>query len=189
MWVYWNVFEVSNVSLFLDLSVNYNVFFWHDLWNDAWIGWMVFCYENILFEMLWWSMIEHIDFMMHYIDWFRYYMIICFIIEIRIWNMIYEELWYKKHYELTTWLCKGPCQWGHIRWQLIVLRVYVASETSDMSPERPATNRQRDQRFQRTWLPDDSQPTASRHAVLWPCHRDNVVIVMVGKKNLRNWWI
>ena len=138
MWIYWNAFEVSNVSLFLDLSANYNVFFWHDLWNDAWIGWMVFCYENILFEMLWWSMIEHIDFMMHYIDWFRYYMIIYFIIEIRIWNMIYEELWYKKYYELTTWLCKGPCQWGHIRWQLIVLRVYVASETSDKLPERLA---------------------------------------------------
>ena len=62
----------------------------HEL--DEWY----FCYENILFEMLWWSMIEYIDFMMHYIDWFRYYMIICFIIEIRIWNMIYEELWYKK---------------------------------------------------------------------------------------------
>ena len=119
LWTYWNAFEVSNVSLFLDLSANYNVFFWHDLWNDAWIGWMVFCYENILFEMLWWSMIEYIDFMLHYIDWFRYYMIIYFIIKIRIWNMIYEELWYKKHYELTTWLCKGPCQWGHIRWQLI----------------------------------------------------------------------
>ena len=97
MWVYWNAFEVSNVSFFLDLSINYNVFFWHDLWNDVWIGWMVFCYENFLFEMLWWSMIEHIDFMMHYIDWFRYYMIICFIIETRIWNIIYEELWYKKH--------------------------------------------------------------------------------------------
>ena len=62
-----------------------------------------------------------------------------------------------------------------------------------MSPLRPATcrqidqrqNRQLDQRFQKTWLPDDSQPTASRYAVLWPCHRDNVVIVMVGQKNLR----
>ena len=139
LWIYWNAFEVSNVSLFLDLSINYNVFFWHDLWNDAWIGWMVFCYEDILFEMLWWSMIEHIDFMMHYIDWFRYYMIICFIIEIRIWNIIYEELWYKKHYELTTWLCKEPRQWRHIRWQLTVLRIYVASKTSDMSPDRPAT--------------------------------------------------
>ena len=106
---------------------------------------MIFCYESILFEMLWWSLIEHIDFMMYYIDWFRYYMIICFIIEIRIWNMIDEELWYKKYYELITWLCKGPCQWGHIRWQLFVLRVcrqrdqrHVARETSDKPPERPA---------------------------------------------------
>ena len=75
---------------------------------------------------------------------------------------------------------------GHIRWQLIVLRIYVASETSDISPERPATNRQRDQRFQRTWLPDDSQPTASRYAVLWPCHRKNMVIAHGWRKELKN---
>ena len=85
---------------------------------------------------------------------------------------------------LTIWLCKGPRQWGHICWQLIVLRVYVASETSDMSPERPVINRQRDQRFQRTWLPDDSQPTASRYAVLWPCHRENVVIAHGWRKEI-----
>ena len=62
-----------------------------------------------------------------------------------------------------------------------------------ISPVRPATcrqidqrqNCQRDQRFQRTWLPDDSQPTASRYAVLWPCHRDNVVIAHGWRK--RNW--
>ena len=52
------------------------------------------------------------------------------------------------------------------------------------SSERPATNRQRDQRFQRTWLPDDSQPTASRYAVLWPCHRDNVVIAHGWRKEI-----
>ena len=94
---------------------------------------------------------------------------------------------------MTTWLCKGSCQLGHVRWQLIVLRVYVTSETSDMSPERPATNRQRDQRFQRTWLPDDSQPTASRYAVLWPCHRKNVIIAhgwrkeIEEQKKLKSW--
>ena len=61
-----------------------------------------------------------------------------------------------------------------------------------MSPVRPATccqidqrqNRQLDQRFQRTWLPDDSQPTASRYAVLWPCHRDNVVIAHGWRKEI-----
>ena len=122
MWIYWNAFEVSNVSLFLDLSINYNVFFWHDLWNNAWIGWMVFCYENILFEMLWWSMIEHIDSMMHYIDWFRYYMIICFIIEIRIWNMIYEEFWYKNNmYWQPDYVKDSISQLGYIHWQLICL--------------------------------------------------------------------
>ena len=134
----WNAFEVSNVSLFLDLSANYNVFFWHDLWNDAWIGWMVFCYENILFEMLWWSMIEHIDFMMHYIDWFRYYMIIYFIIEIRIWNMIYKEFWYKNIMNWQPDYVKDPANGGIYVGNWFVLRVYVARETSDKPPERPA---------------------------------------------------
>ena len=132
LWTYWNAFEVSNVSLFLDLSANYNVFFWHDLWNDAWIGWMVFCYENILFEMLWCSMIEHIDFMMHYIDWFRYYIIIYFIIEIRIWNMIYEEFWYKNNMNWQPDYIKYSANRGIYVGNWFVLRVYVASETSDI---------------------------------------------------------
>ena len=53
-----------------------------------------------------------------------------------------------------------------------------------MSPERPATNRQRDQRFWRTLLPDDSQLTASRYAVLWPCHRENMVIAHGWRKKI-----
>ena len=133
MWIYWNAFEVSNVSLFLDLSINYNVFFWHDLWNDAWIGWMVFCYENILFEMLWWSMIEHIDFMMHYIDWFRYYMIICFIIEIRIWNMIMKNYDIRNNKNWQPDYVEDPANGG----------IYVGNWLSwgFMSPARPATCR------------------------------------------------
>ena len=131
MWIYWNVFEVSNVLFFLDLSINYNIFFWHDLWNDAWIGWMIFCYENILFEMLWWSMIEHIDSMMHYIYWFRYYMIIYFIIEIRIWNMIYEEFWYKNNMNWQLDYVKNPTNGGKYVSNWFILRVYVTNETSN----------------------------------------------------------
>ena len=187
MWIYWNTFEVSNVSFFLDLSINYNIFFWHDLWNDAWIGWMIFCYENILFEMLWWSMIEHIDFMMHYIDWFRYYMIIYFLIEIRIWNMIYEKFWYKNNINWQPDYVKDPANEGIYVSNWFILRVYIVS---DMSPERSATNRQRDQRFRRTLLPDNSQLTARRYAMLWSCHRKNMVIAHGWRKefkNERNW--
>ena len=53
-----------------------------------------------------------------------------------------------------------------------------------MSSERPATNRQRDQWFQRIWLPDDLQPTASRYVVLWPCHRKNMVIAHGWRKKI-----
>ena len=99
---------------------------------------MVFCYENILFEMLWWSIIEHIDFMMHYIDWFRYYMIIYFIIKIRIWNMIYEEFWYKNNMNWQPDYVKDPTNGGIYVGNWFVLRVHVVRETSDKPPERLA---------------------------------------------------
>ena len=155
------------------------IIYWNNCWNYLWLKLIV----EIIYD---WSYLlnNYYDDVwsqrMTWLIWLEYHLFILFL------KIIYEL---EDDMNLTTWLCKGPRQWGHIRWQLIVLRVYVASETNDMSPERSATNHQRDQRFQRTWLPDDSQPTASRYTVLWPCHRDNVVIVMVGKKNLRNWWI
>ena len=138
MWIYWNAFEVSNVSLFLYLSANYNIFFWHDLWNDAWIGWMIFCYENILFEMLWWSMIEHIDFMMQYWlisilhDYMFYY------------QKLEYEIWFMKNYDIRNIMnwqpdyVKDPANGG----------IYVGNWLSwgFISPTRPATCRQRDQR-------------------------------------------
>ena len=88
--------------------------------------------------MLWWSMIEHIDFMMHYIDWFRYYMIIYFFIEIRIWNMIYEKFWYKNNMNWQPDYVKEPVNRGIYVGNWFVLRVYVARETSDKPPARPA---------------------------------------------------
>ena len=72
---------------------------------------------------------------------------------------------------------KDPINGGIYVGKWFVLRIYVTSETSDMSPDRSATNRQRDQRFRRTLLPDDSQPTAKRYVILWSCHRKNIVIV------------
>ena len=112
---------------------------------------------------------------MIWLIWFEYQLLILFL------KITYEL---EDDIKLTIWLCKEPRQRRHIRWQLIVLRIYVASETSDMSSERPVTNRQRDQRFQRTWLPDDLQPTASRYAVLWPCHRENMVIAHGWRKKI-----
>ena len=153
----------------------------HEL--DEWY----FCYENILFEMLWWSMIEYIDFII-LIDFDTTWLYVLL-------SKLEYETWFMKNYDIRN----------NKNWQPDCVEdaanggIYVGNWLSwgFMSPVRPATcrqidqwqNRQLDQRFQRTWLPDDSQPTASRHAVLWPCHRDNMIIVMVGKKNLRNWWI
>ena len=94
-----------------------------------------FIMKNILFEILWRSMIEHIDFMMHYIDWFSYYMIIYLLIEIRIWNMIYEEFWYKNN--LNWQPVKDPTNEGIYIGNWFVLRIYVARETSGKSPDRP----------------------------------------------------
>ena len=57
-----------------------------------------------------------------------------------------NNIWIGRWYELTTWLCKRPRQWGHIRWQLICSeglcrqrdQRHVARETSDKPPERLA---------------------------------------------------
>ena len=83
-------------------------------------------------------MIEHIDFMMHYIDWFRYYMIIYFIIEIRIWNMIMKNYDIRNNKNWQPDYVKDPANGG----------IYVGNWLSwgFMSPARPATCRQRDQR-------------------------------------------
>ena len=52
------------------------------------------------------------------------------------------------------------------------------------------TNHQRDQRFQKTLLPDDSQLTARTYEILWSCHRKNMIIAHGWRKefkNERNW--
>ena len=144
MWIYWNTYEISNASFFLDLLINYNIYFWHDLWNNVWTGWMIFCYENIIF---WYVMIKH-----DWAYWFHYALYwsiliphnFIFFYQIRIRNMIYEEFWYKNNMNWQPDYVKDPVNGSIYVGNWFVLRVYIASETSDMSLARLATNRQWD---------------------------------------------
>lgn len=70
VWIYHNIYERSNTSFFLDLLVNYKIY-WHDLWNWCMnlIKWY-FDIECILLILLWITL-----------DWLWYYM--CIFIELK----------------------------------------------------------------------------------------------------------
>ena len=113
-----------------------------------------------------------------------------FFYRIRIRNMIYEEFWFKNDMNWQPDYVKDLTNRDKYIGNWFVLKIYVTSEISNMSPVRSIINHQRDQQFWRTLLSDNSQPTVRWYAVLWSCHRKNMVIAHGWWKELeneRNW--
>ena len=71
-------------------------------------------------------------------------------------DMIYENFWYKNDMNWQSDYIKDFINRDIYVDNWFILRVYVASETSDMSLVRPVTNCQWDQWFWKTLLSDDS---------------------------------
>ena len=143
MWICWNAYGISNILFFLDLSANYKIFFWHDLWNDAgnwqrifyyWKYLILKCYDE--YDWKYWSC-----YTLHLIDFDTTWLCILFLN----WNMKHD-LWKNfnlRWFELSAWQCRGSRQWRLICWQLISLEDLYHQQTNDMSPanQRQTTSR------------------------------------------------